>query len=139
MRVYIAGRLTSADNYKELIEFYERIGTLCKQLEINFYLPHKHVRINKKEEVTPKEIYTRCKRHILESDLIIACMNSPSHGVGAELEIANAKGIPIVLIHCAWIEVSHMILGMSNVVEDLYYVYKDEGMKKLEEYLEKFV
>ena len=136
MIVCVVGPLTDVENIEELKVFYEKLGLLCQKLGIDSYLPHTHVKDN---GAAPNEIYTTCKQHVLKSDLIIACVNNTSLGVGAELEIANANGIPIILISYAWVEVSHMILGMQNIVKILCYVEEDDIFRQLEEYLEKFV
>ncbi len=57
------------------------------------------------------DIYDRDVQWIGESDLLIAEISTPSHGVGYEIGYALALEIPVVCFHHHQAAVSKMILG----------------------------
>jgi nucleoside 2-deoxyribosyltransferase len=56
-------------------------------------------------------VYERDTRWLRESDVLIAEVSTPSHGVGYEIAMAEGLGKPVLCLHQAGRRVSKMILG----------------------------
>jgi 2'-deoxynucleoside 5'-phosphate N-hydrolase len=59
----------------------------------------------------PAEVYSRDTHWIQESDVLIAEVSVPSHGVGYEIGYALGLGKPVLALHQAGRKVSKMISG----------------------------
>ncbi len=86
--------------------------------------------------VEPAEVYTRDTGWIDESDLLVAEVSTPSHGVGYEIGYALHQGKQVLCLHRIGVAVSKMITGNYN--QNLTVLdYKDEAdaTQKLQRYL----
>ena len=63
----------------------------------------------------PRKVFLRDIKSIEKSDMIIADVSEPSHGVGMELMYAFLKGKRIIVTARVGSKVSYMILGMPNI------------------------
>jgi len=61
--------------------------------------------------VDPNDIYNRDVGWIKESNILIAEVSTPSHGVGYEIGYALNQSIPVICLYRAGTPVSKMILG----------------------------
>ncbi len=94
MKVYIAGKLGTESEKKQL----EEIAEICNSLDIKTFLPHKDIGICK----DVKDVGDIFKGDIIEGlrncDLVIALLDGLHVGAGTawELGYAYAKGIPTI-------------------------------------------
>lgn len=65
--------------------------------------------------LTPHEVFKRDINAIMESDVLIADVTEPSHGVGAEIMYAYLNKKPIIMTHREGTSISYMIRGMPSV------------------------
>jgi len=63
------------------------------------------------EVVHPAEVYKRDIAWIKESDVLVAEVSTPSHGVGYEIAFALNLNKPVICLHKRDTTVSKMILG----------------------------
>ncbi len=80
--VYISGALTTGSGIENIKKFYEAIGDLCIEKEMQVYIPHKHTDPVQHADVLPQEVYLKDVRQVSKSDLVIAYVGMPSLGVG---------------------------------------------------------
>ncbi len=59
----------------------------------------------------PNEVYRRDIAWIDESQVVIAEVSTPSHGVGYEVSYALERGKPVLCIHRSGVKVSKMLTG----------------------------
>lgn len=64
----------------------------------------------------PREVYLRDVAWIIESDVLIAEVSVPSHGVGYEIGYALGKGKPVLALHQWDRKVSKMISGNPDAL-----------------------
>lgn len=110
MKVYfacsISGGRADEDTYKHLV------GVL---LSMGFDVPNAHiaesgiVELDARED--PADIYHRDITWIEESDLLVAELTTPSHGVGYEIGYALDLNKPVLCLYRQGVVVSKMILG----------------------------
>ena len=102
-QIYISGPLTNS--VRE--ELYKSIGNLVNSLG---YKPSIHLHTS--QNATSKDVYTT---DMEKSYMVIAYVGTPSQEVAAELECANAKGIPIILLYEDLNTVSQLVREIPSV------------------------
>lgn len=124
MKIYFACSITGGrqdeDIYQVFVKEMEKMG--CE-------VPTAHIAETGIEEIdaaeAPGDIYNRDVSWIEESDLLVAEVTTPSHGVGYEIGFALNLGIPVICFYRADANISKMILG--NPHPDLQiFSYRDQ-------------
>jgi transcriptional regulator with XRE-family HTH domain len=133
---YIAAALTGLSaREREAITFLgHSVAKACKVLNIYAHQPRKATDPILHPGLPPEAVYFFDRRRVVNSDLVIAICNEPSFGVGQELEIAAAYGIPTLLVKREGVSVSRMITGsLLNLLDEgpLEYGNPDELERKL--------
>ena len=73
----------------------------------------------------PKEIFTRDFRELKSSDLLIAEISEPSHGVGAEIGMSYCFDLDRILLYERGKNVSKFLSGMPRTTIMEYITLKD--------------
>lgn len=110
MKIYFACSITGgrADErvYQQLVRAL---------LDAGHDVPTAHIADSGVEEMDreeePGDIYQRDVRWIAESDLLVAEVSTPSHGVGYEIGHALSHGKPVLCLYQEGKNISKMILG----------------------------
>jgi nucleoside 2-deoxyribosyltransferase len=76
--------------------------------------------------IVPREVYARDVDWIRTSDVVVAEVSVPSHGVGYEIGYALGIGKPVLAVYQAGRKVSKMISGNPDVNLQVK-VYQDSG------------
>lgn len=85
---------------------------------------------NLKIYVSPRDILKRDIEGVLKSDMLIAEVSNPSHGVGMEVAIAFLSGKKIILVKNEDSKLSYMLQGIPNK-EIIEYTSKEDMKEKL--------
>ena len=126
-QIYVSGALTNGERKS----FYEKIGKEISDNGWNPYIPHLHTDPKDNPDVTPEEVYEVDMKKIEESSYVVAYVGLPSLGVGAELEHANACGIPIILMYKKGERVSRLVQGIPKVCLTIVYENEEDGIHQL--------
>ena len=121
MLVYVALPMV----HREDFSFNERYVKLIEELGLEVISKW----VTSMDTITPREVFLRDIKSIEKSDVIIADVSEPSHGVGMELMYAFLKGKGIIVTVRAGSKVSYMILGMPNVKVIWYNSFDDLKVK----------
>lgn len=121
MLVYVALPMV----HREDFSFNERYVKLIEELGLEVISKW----VTSMDTITPREVFLRDIKSIEKSDVIIADVSEPSHGVGMELMYAFLKGKEIIVTVKAGSKVSYMILGMPNVKVIWYNSFDDLKVK----------
>ncbi|MFH7836476.1 MAG: nucleoside 2-deoxyribosyltransferase [Candidatus Aenigmatarchaeota archaeon] len=89
---------------------------------------------NLKIYVSPRDILKRDIEGVLKSDMLIAEVSNPSHGVGMEVAIAFLSGKKIILVKNEDSKLSYMLQGIPDK-EIIEYTSKEDMKEKLSEKL----
>ena len=132
MQAFIAGPLT--DEKLRKLEFYIDIADVCKEFGLVTFLPHLQTRAVD-EPADAKLVFRLDIDGLKNSQLLIADVSDPSHGVGSELMQANFMKIPIICLAIKGKELSRMVTGNPMVRKIIQYDSQEDCLMKLKEYL----
>lgn len=94
--VYISGALAGSRDLASACNVYEEFGELLTIRGLNCYLPHKYTHPLYASALCPEEVFARDLRVLESSSLVVAFLDEPSLGVGAEIALAISRGIPVI-------------------------------------------
>lgn len=84
----------------------------------------------------PIEVYERDTGWIRESEVLIAEISTPSHGVGYEIGYALDRSIPVICLYQEGKSVSKLILGNRNPnLTTFAYVNIEDALEFVSKYL----
>lgn len=117
---YLAVRLTGlrADGlYDRYGRLFEAVASSLETVPgLVLHAPHRVTDPNASlpDGLRPFDVFLLDKLYVTHSDVVIACLDLPSFGVGAELQMACDFGVPIVSFYYthATVAPSRLILGM---------------------------
>lgn len=131
-QAYISGSLTGLSDLGRQRSFYEQIGHILTRIGYRVHIPHQHSDPLNHPDLRPSEVYRLDHDAVAGSDLLIAYVGIPSHGVGQEVEIANQYGIPIVLLFEESRPVSRMVRGNPSVVCEVVAPTRELLLQRIE-------
>ena len=127
MKIYFACSITGGREYEKNYQAITRF-----LLDDGHEVPTAHLAksniLNLEQIVIPNDVYTRDVDWIQASDILLAEVSIPSHGVGYEIGFALNLGKPVLCIHHAERGISKMITGNPhplltiNTYEDISQV-----------------
>ena len=86
--------------------------------------------------IDPRSVYERDVEWVSQSDVIIAEVSTPSHGVGYEIALALLLGKPVLCCYKAGQTVSKMITGNTHSTLNLVeYQHNDDALKAIDHFL----
>jgi 2'-deoxynucleoside 5'-phosphate N-hydrolase len=111
----MSGALSALDSEKLAYvtgQIYERVETVCQNMGLKCYLPHK-------SQTTPTKGMPHGKvwqidyQRVVNSGAVVAYIGIPSSGVGAEIEMARTANVPVILLfeNKSQEQLSRLILG----------------------------
>ena len=125
MQVYLAAAMTNPD--RDLVT----IRRFLDAIEGGGHrVPTRHVADPGGKEadrrLTDAELAQRDLAWVAASDVLVAEVSTPSHGVGIEVMAALARSLPVLLLRRAGVPVSRLLLGLPGVFTAAYAT-ADEG------------
>ena len=113
------------DRLEDACLFYERLRSACHRHRVNLWLPHEH---NQPSD-DPLDFYRADNRFIEANGLVVAILDHPSHGVGAELAYAQyVLQIPIVAVREATL--SRYLEGMLLAYDRVSWVHMNKPLRQ---------
>lgn len=137
--VYVSGALTGVANPIEIKTFYEAIGSLCRDLGLQAYVPHLNTDPINNPDVTPQQVFEIDKRQVSSADLVIAYLGYPSLGVGMELAYAETQNIPIILLYEQEKQVSRFPRGIPTAIAEIKFSDYENALAQLKAVLEQWI
>jgi len=99
-------------------------------LELGFELSSPWVLSGMDINISPKEIFVRDTMGVKSSDIILAEVSKPSHGVGMEIMLAYMEGKRIILLAKKDVKLSALLEGIKDAVI-IRYEDEEELLEKL--------
>jgi len=138
MQVYfscsITGGRAEQQIYKKIVEHLKKCG---------WDVPTAHLAeegvLDEEVVIDPRVVYRRDVNWVIESDILVAEVSTPSHGVGYEIALAELHKKPVFCCYLQGKKVSKMILGNENPLYQIYaYKEIDDLFPALDGFLTKF-
>jgi len=107
--IYMAGSIRGEEGAGD----YDEIVNLLRAAGHDVYAPCSDEASEHK--MTDRQIYDRDTQWILASDMLIADVSAPSHGVGYEISFAESNGKVIICVCPKGTSVSAMINGNPDI------------------------
>ena len=126
MKIYFAGSIRGGREfqkyYTEIISHLKSYGTVLTE-----HIGNPDLDDSGESDMSDEEIFQRDKDWVIESDVIIAEVSSPSLGVGYELGLSEAIGRPVLcLYHSANPKpLSAMVAGNKSFTIERYSTMDD--------------
>jgi nucleoside 2-deoxyribosyltransferase len=99
-------------------------------LELGFELSSPWVLSGMDIDISPKEVFVRDTMGVKSSDIILAEVSKPSHGVGMEIMLAYMEGKRIILLAKKDVKLSALLEGIKDAVI-IRYEDEEELWEKL--------
>ena len=130
----ITGGRAEQQIYKRIVEHLQKRG---------WDVPTAHLAeagvLDEEVVIDPRVVYRRDVNWVLESDILVAEVSTPSHGVGYEIALAELHKKPVFCCYQQGKKVSKMILGNENSLYQIYaYKEIDDLLPALDDFLTKF-
>ena len=139
IKVYISGALTGIEKAAEVKAFYETIGSLCKDIGLQVYVPHLYTDPINNPDISPHLVCEKDKQQVTTSDLVIADLGSFSFDLGMELAYAETNGIPIILLYEEGKNISRFPRSIPTVIAEIEFKSYEDALTKLKNVLEQRV
>lgn len=114
------------------LELTNTLGNIIRELDFEIVSPW--VFKGKDFDLSPHEVFVRDTSGVKESDILIAEVSNPSHGVGMEIMLAYLEGKKIIALSKEEAEVSLLLKGVPGI-KILIYKNLDELKNKIAEAL----
>jgi hypothetical protein len=113
MRVYLSAAMTNKSRDIGVI------SVLVSHIEASGHeVPTRHVADpdgrSRDADLTDAQLAKRDLTWIAASEVLVAEVSTPSHGVGVEVLAATQRGIPVLLLHAHNVAVSRLLLGLPG-------------------------
>ncbi len=138
MKIYVSGPLIVVSDRQKTHEFFEFLAQVCIECGHQPYLPHQNSDPVLHKNLSYKEVFEKDFTNLLSSEKILAVIDEPSTGVGAEIGIALEKGIEVVAVYNVNSQPSRFILGLLENSDNgviIRYSNQDDCKEKLEKVL----
>jgi len=133
LRAYLATALTGLGESERRMLFADSdcIAKVCQNSGILLYQPREHTDPLAHANRPAREVYLTDRDQVATSDLVVALCSLPSFGVGMEIEIATAVGIPVVYLIKKGSRLSRMVEGTPGKKRIIEYADSTELVEKL--------
>lgn len=96
MIVYVSGALHGSSDLEAARVLYDETARAIEELGATAYLPHKQTDPIRAADMSSDLVFKRDLQAIERAAAVVAYLNEPSHGVGAEVAMCLEWGKPIL-------------------------------------------
>lgn len=125
-RGYFAVKLTDIrfDALGEYLDLYDAVAERLSMIDgFTLHAPHRLTNPNSAipDGLSPADVYLLDRMHVSHADVLVACLELPSFGVGMELQLASDLGIPVAAFYYkeALSQPSRIVLGLPVLRPDI--------------------
>lgn len=111
-KIYVSGALMASVDIASARAKYEACALILKRAGYEPYLPHRRTDPEAAADLPDKAVFSHDMKALLGSDAVVAFLDEPSHGVGAELAICAFRRIPTLALAPIDAGISRFIVGM---------------------------
>ena len=111
MKIYISGALKGSRDLSAARAIYEKAAEVITTAGHEPYLPHKKTDPESAAHLESKAVFQADLIEIRKSHGVVAFLNEPSFGVGAEIAICYQESIPLLGLCKKDVDVSRFVVG----------------------------
>ena len=119
----ITGGRSEQQTYKKIVQHLEEQG---------WKVPTAHLAeagiLDEESIIDPQTVFKRDVNWVTKSDIMIAEVSTPSHGVGYEIALAEFHQKPVFCCYQSGKKVSKMITGSDYIYQQVYVYEKIEDL-----------
>ena len=112
MRIYVAGALLGAADLEEACARYWELGNNLRDKGFDVYLPQEHTHPEGTRELRARQVFEQGVRELRDSEVLLALLDEPSLGTGAEIALALETGMTVIGAHRFGTPVSRFVVGL---------------------------
>ena len=135
MRVYVSQAFSGAADWTAARNRSEEFADMLHAKGFEVYLPHVNTDPLEHAELDARTVFERDRDEINKSDILLALLDEPSHGVGAEIVFALNRGMIVLGVISPGKKVSRFILGLLEESKNGHYIRYDRFEEVIEELL----
>lgn len=134
MKIYISGPLKVLSNREKTYAFYDFLASICKQMGFEPYLPHQRSDPIIHKNLSFNQVFQMDFESLNDAEIILAVINEPSTGMGAEIGIALERKKNVIAIYDKKNDPSRFILGLleNSHAKIISYSDKEDCKRQLE-------
>ena len=133
MKIYLSQAFSGAANWPEARQRSEELGDMLQAHGFEVYLPHVNTDPLEHAGLDARTVFERDRAEIHQSEILLALLDEPSHGVGAEIVLALNGGMIVLGVLPRGKEVSRFIRGLLEDSENGRYFEYDRLDEIVEE------
>ena len=123
MRVYVSGALKGSSDLVAARALYELAAVAITDAGCEPYLPHKKTDPEVAPHISAELVFATDVEALRSSDAVLAFLNEPSLGVGAEVAICSRESIPILGLCAQGVDVSRFTVGCLTAGDGRFIRY----------------
>lgn len=120
MNIYISGAFSSCSNLLQTFEKYEKLAVILQKAGFQVYIPHLHTSPITNADVPAITVFKTDQSELDKAELIVAFIDQPSFGVGAEIALALCNGKKVIGIYKESLSISRFIQGLLETAPNGY-------------------
>ena len=137
MNIYFACSITGGREFESIYQAIVRTLTEDGHVVLTAHLAESGV-TESEAVISPQEVYSRDITWIGSSDILIAEVSVPSHGVGYEIGFSLGLGKPVLALYQEGRKISKMISGNPNRnLTVKAYRIPENALEQIREFLSK--
>ncbi|WP_133065543.1 nucleoside 2-deoxyribosyltransferase [Niveispirillum lacus] len=112
MIVYVSGALKASRDLSRARALYEEAARIVVDAGHQAYLPHQTTDPLHNADASPAQVFQQDVLALMQADGVVAFLNEPSLGVGAELALCTQAGTRVLGLHNTDSDVSRFAVGL---------------------------
>ena len=116
MTLYLSSALSASVDVDLACRSYERLAATLRSRGVETYVPHL-VTGPAHRSFSPADVFRIDMEAIYRCDGLLAVVDVPSHGVGAEIALALKAGVPTLAAHREGVQPSRFLAGLLEACE----------------------
>jgi nucleoside 2-deoxyribosyltransferase len=112
VRIYVSGALAASASLCDARAKYEQVAALLRGHQCDVYLPHNFTDPEYGAGASPRKVFERDVQALFSCDVVLAFLDEPSLGVGAEIALALERGVTVFGVWQRGRQVSRFVTGL---------------------------
>lgn len=117
LRVYVSGALSASSDLQRARRRYDDFADFLAQNGFGAYVPHHRTDPHRAPNLSGRDVYEQDRAGLGGCHVLVAFLDEPSFGVGAEIAVALTERIPVLALRRSGRASSRFVEGMVDAAE----------------------